>query len=112
MDKKFQNGIEYALEFLKNNILKDYINNVILFGSCARKENKFNSDIDLLIVFSEDIKNVNRYNKEIRLIKSDLSYINDELPEIDIKAFIGKEWENDNSLFCTLIRKDGIELWH
>lgn len=109
---KFKKGICYIKEYLKNSSLSFCINAVYIFGSTVKGTNRFDSDIDILICFSDDIQKITDYKKQMRMIKSDLSFINNEYPEVDTKIFIGNSWLSDTSHFCNEIRKDGINIWH
>lgn len=109
---RFTNGIKYVIDYINNSEVSAFIKGVYLFGSVAKGNNRFDSDIDILIYFSDNIKQIPDYKRKIRMIKSDLSYINDDIPEIDVKIFIGDDWLTDMSQFCCEIRKDGIQIWH
>ena len=113
-NNRFNNGVKYIINYINNDeiAISNYITGVYLFGSVAKGNNRFDSDIDILICFSDTIKQVPDYKRKIRMIKSDLSYINDDIPEIDVKIFIGNDWLTDMSQFCCEIRKDGIQIWH
>lgn len=53
------------------NVFKKYdynINNIILFGSRARKDNNSNSDYDILIIIDNDIDRLNKFK-----IKNDIN---------------------------------------
>ena len=58
---------KYISSVLNNEFVK-YINKIYLYGSCARNEQTFYSDIDLFVVLEEDIN-----DNEFWKIKSVLS---------------------------------------
>ena len=47
--ERHQEAIEYALNILSANPYKSYIDKIYMFGSCARKEQRYTSDVDLLV---------------------------------------------------------------
>lgn len=113
LSERHKNAIKYAVESIKNSPLSVYVQNVILFGSCARNEQKYTSDIDLLLVLKEEFSSEKeRLRVPLRLIKSDVMTGELDDPDVDLKIVIGDEWENSPMLFYQLIRKEGISLWH
>jgi len=65
-------NIEYLLDFLKSN--KDYFKNefhieeIGIFGSYARGEETPESDIDIIIEFDDDVKNIYDIKTELKKI--------------------------------------------
>ncbi|MGN0483404.1 MAG: nucleotidyltransferase family protein [Lachnospiraceae bacterium] len=104
-----------ALDYAKNEICKSdlfpFIKNIILFGSCARGEEHFESDVDLLLVLDEDIKKIPEYSSMIHLLKGSVSSSEFDAVETDLKVMIGEDWRTDPSTFCQFVRKEGIEIW-
>jgi len=58
------------LNFLQDNLdyLKEhfYISKIALFGSFSRNEQNDNSDIDILVDFRDDIKNIYEVKRELK----------------------------------------------
>lgn len=46
--KKHQRALDYALLQIKESPIFPYVKNIIVYGSCARGEEKWDSDLDLL----------------------------------------------------------------
>lgn len=98
-----------VLEWAKTFLPKEYpfINEIWLYGSCARNEESFMSDVDLLVMIPEEyfVKNV------LRLIKTETPGY--QFPDVDIHCDIGKlynkEFDNDN--YIKNIRKDAIKIY-
>ena len=44
---------EYALKVIQSSCIKPYIQSIYLYGSCARGEEKYSSDVDLFLELSE-----------------------------------------------------------
>lgn len=108
---KQEDAFKYAMDAIQKSELYPYLQKIILFGSCARGEETENSDIDLLLVFSEDIKNVPRYLKLYRILRSMAT--SDELydAEADLKFCIGDDWITSDATIYRCIRKDGVVVW-
>lgn len=80
-------------------------NKIILYGSCARGDAKFGSDVDLCIITD--------HKKSLAEILNFKTYIYKNLPdcaEVDIKFMDEIEYSTSNTLFIKDIRKDGVIL--
>ena len=108
---RHEKAIQYAMNQITLSNLAPFVDDVILFGSCARGEESIDSDVDLLLVLSEKVKNFNGYIKQCRILKSFIS--SDELhdAETDLKICIGNEWGTSSSTIYQCIRKDGVSIW-
>ena len=53
--ERHQAALEYALEQIKNSPLRPYVQATFLYGSCSRGEEKYSSDVDLLLVLNENL---------------------------------------------------------
>ena len=47
---------EYALKVIQSSCIKPYIQSIYLYGSCARGEEKYSSDVDLFLELSESFR--------------------------------------------------------
>ncbi len=80
---------------------------VVLFGSCARLHLHVGSDIDLLIVTDNVIKD----RRLVSYVRSDLEFLPDDM-QGDI-VFTNKEfYETSTEKLHSDIRRDGITLWN
>lgn len=105
--------LQFALDHLKT---LTYVKQIWLFGSYARKQNRYNSDLDLYVVIDE------KYNTPRNKVLMRNNCCSDDytLPEPDIHFGI-KEVEmykdsadfidNSESLFIRNIKKEGVKLW-
>lgn len=107
---RVEKTLGYALCRLAGSALSPYINKVYLYGSCAREEQTYKSDVDLLVEFSEDIDPVKHGPAIIRL-KGTISPSSLEFPEVDMHVVIGDGWRNSKELYYQNVRKEGIEIW-
>lgn len=92
--------------------LYEYIEDVILYGSTARGEASDESDVDLLIVLSEEAKKVENSNALLMRLRGDISSDNIEIPETDLHFSFGTEWKESNQVFYQNVRTDGVSLWN
>ena len=54
--KRQRNAAEYALRAIQSSCIKPYIKTIYLYGSCARGEEKYSSDVDLFLELSESFR--------------------------------------------------------
>ena len=106
-----QEALNYALNVIKKSVLYPYLQKIVLFGSTARGTETGDSDIDLLLVFSGNIENVQNYLKQYRNLKSDVNSDDLHAAECDLKFCIGDEWLTSKSTIYRCIRKDGKIIW-
>lgn len=109
--KRHYDAACYAIEQLKNNVLSPYIEKVLLFGSCARGEETWSSDVDLCIILNKSVKTLPKYSVLMHMMKGILSDADLSSVEVDTKIFIGNDWETSDMLFCKNVKKDGKLLW-
>ena len=91
-------------------MLEPFVERLILYGSTARGEQTYNSDIDLLLVLTKT-KELQKYKKYIYMLKSELTSMDQDLPDVDLNIVIGNDWEKNEDLYYQDIRKDGIDIW-
>lgn len=104
LPKRFEIKLRKDLEFLLN--YKDLkIEQVILFGSCARGTYKITSDIDILLITQESIE---------RYVRGDIaSELDDEVDGVrtDIVFYSRPIFETSDSLLVKQIKKEGIIIY-
>lgn len=102
-------AIEYTKKTLYSSEIGNDIKYIILYGSSAREDIKFHSDIDILVVF-DDLFFKKRENVHIyRKIRNSFFDVED-IPEIDIKAVSLSSWLYDKTIYLDMVRKEGIAL--
>lgn len=111
MRRRQADALLFAKKRIQESPLLPYVRDLILFGSCARNEEKYSSDVDLLLVLDPAVRELDRYSYHMHLLRGIIS--SDELhdAEADLKIVIGSDWETDPSLFFTFVRKEGISVW-
>lgn len=73
MQNRQKTALEYAIKYLHISEIAKHISDVILYGSVARGEEHFNSDVDILIVLQDNFLATYENKKNIRRIVSDLA---------------------------------------
>lgn len=106
---RHQDALQYAINMVQQSPLKPYVKDLILYGSCARKEQKYSSDVDLLLVLDEKFLEDQTLRTPMRLLKSQVST---DDPEVDLKIVVGDDWKSNNMQYFKNIRKEGISVWH
>ena len=103
-------SLKKACVLIENSMLEPFVERLILYGSTARGEQTYNSDIDLLLVLTKT-KELQKYKKYIYMLKSELTSMDQDLPDVDLNIVIGNDWEKNEDLYYQDIRKDGIDIW-
>lgn len=103
--------VSYINTLLSNKVI-NYVNKIYLYGSCARGDQTFYSDIDLFVVLREDTTDSEFWKvKSILSGECMLSVSNIEDADIDIHYTRNSEWFSLDDFFYKQIRKDCILLW-
>ena len=98
-----------AMQYAMKKIF-DYINAIYLYGSCARYEQRYDSDIDIAIELSEDI-DIDNYKNEIFMLLSKISPVSNDIPDVDTKILIGSSWRCSPMLYYKNLSRDAIVLY-
>lgn len=103
-------AIDYAIDQIRKSKIACYMSGIFLYGSCARNEQTYESDVDLLIELQPSFRAREKRIELISELVGRLSDIDDGLPKIDIKFVIGDEWRTDEHIFYQNVRRDGIKI--
>ena len=106
--KRSHCAIQYALRQIKKSPVA--VTKLILFGSCARWQQAFSSDVDLLLEVSENIPE--DFRTELVKLRSMVTPVDADAPEVDLRIVIGNAWEKNPMLYYKNIRRDGIDIWN
>ena len=105
MEKKIERIVKEIKRYLKDKY-GDNIRKVILYGSHARGEATEDSDVDVMIVVSDDVDNLEILNYLTPLLSKFMDY-----GELVIPLIIDeKTWAEYPLDFLYNVRKEGIEL--
>lgn len=108
---RHQKALEYALNQIYQSSLFTYTTGIWLFGSCARNEQKYESDIDLLMQLDLSEDDLYEMHNEVIYLKGIVAPTKISDPDVDLKITVNPNWQQDKSLFYQEIRKDGIRIW-
>lgn len=109
--KRNSDAISYALTQIKSAKIASYVKNIYLYGSSARNNQSFDSDIDLLIVLEESFHKEKNKSLFLSDLVSKLNETETYLPEIEPRFVIGDKWKIKNDTFYENVRKEGIQIW-
>ena len=104
MDSRHEQSLLYALNVLGEERYKKYIRAIYLYGSCARGEQKYDSDIDLFLFLSTNVPDNIIRDMRLAVIP------NYNLPEVELKTSKSNEFSSSYH-FNQNIRRDGVMLW-
>jgi predicted nucleotidyltransferase len=106
---RYRNAIIHAANTLMSSRLSKEIKHIILYGSCARGETCYDSDVDILVVANDEaIKNADVL-REFRLIRGDLADGGD-VANVDIKLMARSSWDKNDSIYLNSIHREGLYL--
>ncbi len=128
MQNRQKIALEYAIKYLHTSAISKHISDVILYGSVARGEERFKSDVDILIILHDDFLATYENKKNVRHIVSDLAdpwetfeavekkygkTKNDphELAETEARVITKKRYEMADDTFYRAIKREGISVW-
>lgn len=110
LNERFMRSIRYAMDCISNSSLNE-IQGIrsqrILYGSCAKQETKYNSDVDILIVVSDTSDR--SVIKEFRNLRNDLLDYDNGAP-IDIRIISKAAWDKNDSIYLKSVHREGITL--
>ena len=109
--KRQRDAAEYALRTIQSSCIRPYIKTIYLYGSCARGEEKYSSDVDLFLELSESFRSRPELKKYLYLLKSEVSSEELDDAESDLKIVVGDDWKRNKMLYYTNVRKEGIQIW-
>lgn len=112
IDGRHLTTLKYAKDKISKSTLSKYVKDVVLYGSTARGQAKSSSDVDLLMVLDDKIKNNKRYNAEIINLKGNISTDDFSLPEADLHVVYDETWKDNNNVYFSNVRKEGFSIWN
>lgn len=102
---KHRESLKHALLVMKKHHYKKYIRAIYLFGSCARKKQTVNSDVDIF-VFVDD----NMPTNLIADMRSEVNFFDINYPRVDVVVSSGSKF-SDCKTFNKNLEKEAILLW-
>ena len=103
-------SVEYALNVIKNSPVAPFVKALYLYGSCARGEQNYGSDVDLFLELSPYFY-TKRYKDDVILLKGKVSPVDINMAEVDLKVVVGDHWKKNQMLYYQNILKEGVDIW-
>lgn len=103
-------AIAKVLECLHEWEFHDKIESVVLYGSCARKNMRPDSDVDILVTLTPS--NISPDLKDRVLdLKGRFAFLGGLYAPVDMKVMFGNAWRTSDFTFYENVRREGVELW-
>ena len=112
IDERHMAAIEHAKAKILKSPLSKYVKDVVLYGSTARGQAKPSSDVDMLMVLDNAIKNYKKYQAWITYLKGNISSEDYTLPEADLHVVFDENWNNAGNAYFYNIRDEGFSIWN
>ena len=103
-------SIEYAVDIIKKSLVAPFVKALYLYGSCARGEQNYGSDVDLFLELQPDF-DVQKYKDDIIILKGRVSPTDMNMAEVDLKVVVGDEWKKNQMLYYQNILREGVNIW-
>lgn len=103
-NNRHEASLQYALSVLTEKY-KEYVKSIYLYGSYARKDYNYNSDVDLFVCVTDNIS-----ARIIAHMRSDVIPDDYTLPEVELMISTSG-LKNPSNQFTTNLRRDAQLLW-
>ena len=91
--------------------LARYVKELYIYGSAARGAEKWNSDVDLLLVLDPEKKGNREIKREIIYLKGSITEEDIDAPEIDLKVVFVDDWKKSSQTYYRNILREGKQIW-
>ena len=102
--------IKYAYSLIKNSEIAPYVNKLFVYGSCVKKEQRYDSDVDLFLEL-KDLSVIKQYRDLLIQLRTLVNPIDLDLPSVDLKIVIGDSWQHSDNIYFKNIRREGVNIW-
>lgn len=106
---RHKRALYYAIHQLKTSKLASYIQDLYLYGSYARGDYRWDSDLDLFLVLAEDAP-VSFLKKEIIRLKGAVRQDGVFDIDVDLTVVFGDSWKRNSMLYYQNILIEGINI--
>lgn len=103
-------SVEYAVNVIRKSPVAPFVKALYLYGSCARGEQTYGSDVDLFLELQSDF-DTQKYKDDVILLKGRVSPNDINMAEVDLKVVVGDEWKTNKMLYYQNILKEGVDIW-
>lgn len=108
--ERSKKSINHAMSIIENSRIFPFVDKALLYGSCARHDQRYDSDVDLFLVLDPNI-DLDVYRDDLIKLKGDVSPLDYDMPEVDLHTTVGSNWETSNMLYYQNVKRDGITIW-
>ena len=91
-------------------IIAPYVKALYLYGSCARHEQSYESDVDLFLELQSDF-DIKKYRDYVILLKGEISPADKDMAEVNLKVVVGDSWKRNKMLYYQNILREGVDIW-
>lgn len=102
---RHQKSLNYALSVLQSEKYAGVVREAYLFGSCARNNYSYNSDVDLFLFLKKGTP-----QSMLCELKTDVTPDDYDLPEVDVKFSYGEQFSSIYQ-FEQNLRREAKLLW-
>ena len=95
---------------IKESPLAQYVDQLYLYGSYARHQHRYDSDIDLLLELNETV-NIDDYRDDVFRLIGQVCQPDIDYPEVHLNIVVGDKWRNRKMLFYQNVKRDCINIW-
>ena len=110
IDERSARALRYAVSRIRASAAAPYVNGLYLYGSCARNEQRYASDVDLFLELKPDA-DMEMLRDELMQLKGEVSSMEPGLPDVELKIAVGDAWRSSDMLFYRNVAADGINIW-
>ena len=103
-------SMKYAVDIIKKSPIAPYVKALYLYGSCARNEQTYGSDVDLFLELQPDF-DIKKYKDEVILLKGEVSPVSMDMAEVDLKVGGGDSRKRNQMLYYQNILREGVDIW-
>lgn len=108
--------LNYVIDTINKNIKNnkenyDKLETIYIYGSKVKNLSTFFSDIDIAIISSENIKNIDKFKIYFDLSNYDMKYKKEKLPELDSHIYYSLNFKENKSIYINDIKNEGVIIW-
>lgn len=108
--------LNYVIDTINKNIKNnkenyDKLETIYIYGSKVKNLSTFSSDIDIAIISSENIKNIDKFKIYFDLSNYDMKYKKEKLPELDSHIYYSLNFKENKSIYINDIKNEGVIIW-
>lgn len=108
--------LNYVIDTINKNIKNnkenyDKLETIYIYGSKVKNLSTFSSDIDIAIISSENIKNIDKFNIYFDLSNYYMKYKKEKLPELDSHIYYSLNFKENKSIYINDIKNEGVIIW-